>query len=195
MGVQSARALLLVASQHCLATRVLLLSHIPTTISFGYVTFDVLAYTAAMIRDGKQHAWLSLPVDTLPAWAALNSVSFHGIKIGPLPGKEEHGCTVIAKRHLKGGEEPPLMTIPRELILSLERVHEHAKSDSDFRSVLDSLDGFGRVGAPSFHFTFPSLLFPRPLYTGTPESSGCCFAITSLSSTSQMLKLQQLCPV
>ncbi|THX65862.1 SET domain-containing protein [Aureobasidium pullulans] len=97
-----------------------------------------------MIRDGKQHAWLSLPVDTLPAWAALNSVSFDGIKIGPLPGKEEHGCTVIAKRHLKGGEEPPLMTIPRELILSLERVHEHAKSDSDFRSVLDSLDGFGR---------------------------------------------------
>lgn len=99
-----------------------------------------------MIREGKLQGWLSLPVDTLPVWAAFNAVSFHGIEIGPLPGKEDRGSTVIAQRFLKGGNEPPLMTIPRDLILSLERVQEHAKSDSDFRSVLDGLDEFGRVG-------------------------------------------------
>lgn len=104
------------------------------------------AYPAAMIREGKQQGWLSLPVDTLPVWATFNAVSFNGVGIGPLPGKEDRGSTVIAKRSLKGGDESPLMTIPRELILSLERVHEHAKSDSDFRSVLDGLDEFGRVG-------------------------------------------------
>lgn len=99
-----------------------------------------------MIRDGKQRGWLSLPVDTLPVWAAFNSVSFDGVNIGPLPGKEDRGSTVIAKRSLKGHDEPPLMTIPRDLILSLDRIQEHAKSDSDFRAVLDGLDEFGRVG-------------------------------------------------
>ncbi|KAH0171112.1 SET domain-containing protein, partial [Aureobasidium melanogenum] len=98
-----------------------------------------------MIRDGKLQGWLSLPVDTLPVWATLNNVSFDGISIGPLPGKEDRGSTVIAKRLLKGGHEPPLMTIPRDLILSLERIHQHAKSDSDFRAVLDGLDEFGRT--------------------------------------------------
>ncbi|KAI5206068.1 SET domain-containing protein [Aureobasidium subglaciale] len=98
-----------------------------------------------MITEGKQRGWLSLPVETLPVWAAFNAVTFDGVKIGPLPGKEDRGSTVIAKRFLKGGEEPPLMTIPRDLILSLERIHEHAKSDSDFHAVLDGLDDFGRT--------------------------------------------------
>ncbi|KAI4772218.1 SET domain-containing protein, partial [Aureobasidium sp. EXF-8845] len=98
-----------------------------------------------MIRDGKQQGWLSLPVDTLPVWAAFNSVSFDGVSIGPLPGKEDRGSTVIAKRSLRGGHESPIMTIPRDLILSLDRVQEHAKSDSDFRAVLDGLDEFGRT--------------------------------------------------
>jgi hypothetical protein len=114
------------------------------------------AYAAAMIRDGKQQGWLFLPVDTLPVWAAFNSVSFDGVNIGPLPGKEDRGSTVIAKRSLKGHDEPPLMTIPRDLILSLDRIQEHAKSDSDFRAVLEGLDEFGRVG-----LTFlPSSLSP-----------------------------------
>jgi hypothetical protein len=103
-----------------------------------------------MIRDGKQQGWLSLPVDTLSVWAAFNSVAFDGVNIGPLPGKEDRGSTVIAKRSLRGGHEPPLMTIPRDLILSLERIHAHAKSDSDFRAVLDGLGEFGRVGVFAF---------------------------------------------
>lgn len=110
-----------------------------------------------MIRDGKQQGWLSLPVETLPVWAALNSVAFDGVNIGPLPGKEDRGSTVIAKRSLHGGHEAPLMTIPRDLILSLDRIREHAKSDSDFRAVLDGLDEFGRVGASSFGFPFISV--------------------------------------
>lgn len=112
-----------------------------------------------MIREGKEQGWLSLPVDTLPVWAAFNAVSFNGIEIGPLPGKEDRGSTVIAKRMLKGSHESPLMTIPKDLILSLDRVHEHAKSDSDFRAVLDGLDEFGRVGDICFPLQCNFLLF------------------------------------
>jgi hypothetical protein len=110
-----------------------------------------------MIRDGKEQGWLSLPVDTLPVWAAFNNVEFNAVHIAPLPGKEDRGSTVIASRPLKGRHEQPLVTVPRDLILSLERVHEHAKSDSDFRPILEGLGDFGRVGEPSllaFHF-FP----------------------------------------
>lgn len=114
-----------------------------------------------MIRDGKLQGWLSLPVDTLPVWAAFNAVTFDGVNIGPLPGKEDRGSTVIAKRPLKGGHELPLMTIPKDLILSLDRIYEHAKSDSDFRAVLDGLDEFGRVG------DFATLSFLPPAQSPT----------------------------
>lgn len=98
-----------------------------------------------MIIEGKTDGWLRLPVDTLPAWAAFNNVLFNGIKIGPIPGFEDRGSTVVAKRHLNGGDELPLMTIPKDLILSLERVQEHAKTDGDFRAVLEGQSEFGRV--------------------------------------------------
>jgi hypothetical protein len=144
-----------------------------------------LAYSAVMIRDGKQQGWLSLPVDTLPVWAAFNSVAFDGVNIGPLPGKEDRGSTVIAKRSLKGGHEPPLMTIPRDLILSLDRIHEHAKSDSDFRAVLDGLDEFGRVGVVVFLFFFHLTRYPvlRRIYIlHTSCSTTTCLLTNSIRS-------------
>lgn len=99
-----------------------------------------------MIVEGKTDGWLTLPIETLPAWALFNNVQFHGIKIAPLPGHEDRGSTVLAQRQLHLGQTHPLMTVPRDLILSLERVQEHAKADADFRTILEALGDFGRVG-------------------------------------------------
>lgn len=122
-----------------------------------------------MIVQGKTDGWLSLPIDTLPIWAAFNNVQFNAIKIGPIPGLEHRGSTVVAKRQLQGGHEDPLMTIPRDLILSLERIQEHAKADSDFRAVLEGLGDFGRVGfhyiahcRPFFIYKYTTSLYVRP---------------------------------
>lgn len=111
-----------------------------------------------MIIEGKTDGWLSSPIDTVPAWAAFNSVLFNAIKIGPIPGLEDRGSTIIAKRRLEGGNEDPLMTIPRDLILSLERIQEHAKVDADLRAILERLGEFGRVGLVLLakHYTFCS---------------------------------------
>jgi len=99
-----------------------------------------------MIREGKEAGWLQLPVNTLHSWAVLNNATFDGVTFGPLPGFEDHGSTVIAKRRLTGDDTTsPLMIVPRDLVLSKERVHEHAKYDRDFREVLDALGDFGRV--------------------------------------------------
>ena len=98
-----------------------------------------------MIRRGRADGWLKEPVQGLPTWATFHGVKFNGIKVGPLPGYEERGSTVIAERNLTGETEQPLMTIPKELILSRENIDILAKSDQHLREVLQALGDFGRT--------------------------------------------------
>ncbi|KAF2238054.1 SET domain-containing protein [Viridothelium virens] len=102
-----------------------------------------------MIRRGRKEGWLKLPTSALPAWSAMNNITYNGVKIGHLPGYEDRGSTVIAARYLNGGEEAPLIHVSRDMVLSLELVHDHAKSDQDFREVIAALGEFGRVGETS----------------------------------------------
>ncbi|KAK5124623.1 hypothetical protein LTR85_001336 [Meristemomyces frigidus] len=99
-----------------------------------------------MIRDGKAAGWLQLPAEALMPWATLNDVAFHSVAPGTAAGR---GGALLANEDLHGpadhGAMAALMTVPRELILSLERVLEHAKVDKDFGEVLDGLSKFGRT--------------------------------------------------
>lgn len=96
-----------------------------------------------MIRRGREQGWLVNDVKTLRTWAQINGASLDGISFGVT---ENHGTGVLADRDLKGGVEGPLMVVPRDLILSRERVELQAKSDRWLREVLDALGEFGRVG-------------------------------------------------
>lgn len=127
-----------------------------------------------MIREGKTEGWLSLPITTLKPWASLNNVVFNGVRVGPQNGHEDRGSTVVAQQSLNDGEAVPLMTVPRDLILSLERVQEHAKTDKDFRDVLEALGEFGRVGdaAVLSRHGFPSACSTCSFkYTLTPHGN------------------------
>ncbi|KAI9709295.1 MAG: hypothetical protein M1820_003415 [Bogoriella megaspora] len=99
-----------------------------------------------MIRRGRSEGWLTLPTSALPAWSTLNNIEYDGVKVKHLPGFEDRGSALVAQRSLVGGEEQPLITVPRDMVLSLELVNEHAKSDEDLRNVLACLGEFGRVG-------------------------------------------------
>jgi hypothetical protein len=96
-----------------------------------------------MIRRGREQGWLVNNVNSLRAWAQINGVSFDGITFDIV---ENRGTGLLADRDLKGGVEGPLMVVPRDLILSRERVEIQAKSDRWLREVLDALGEFGRVG-------------------------------------------------
>ncbi len=98
-----------------------------------------------MIRRGKIEGWLQIPSEALLPWAMLNEVSFDRTVPGLIEGK---GAALLAKEDLNADDDEPreLLTVPRDLILSLERVREHAKVDRDFREVLEALGDFGRVG-------------------------------------------------
>jgi hypothetical protein len=98
-----------------------------------------------MIRSGRANGWLTQPIGALPTWATFHGVSFNGIKIGPLPGFEERGSTVIADRELEGGKVEPLLVVPKELIISQQNIELLAKSDRHLREVLEATGDFGRV--------------------------------------------------
>ena len=99
-----------------------------------------------MIRRGKTEGWLQLPSEVLLPWATLNNVCFNRTVPGVFAGR---GGALVAKEDLDAEKDASnvLLTVPKDLILSLERIQEHAKVDQGFRKVLESLGEFGRVGA------------------------------------------------
>jgi hypothetical protein len=98
-----------------------------------------------MIRRGRAEGWLKQPIDGLPTWAAFHGVAFNKVKIGPLPGYEERGSTVIADQALEGSNAEPLLVVPKELIISRQNIDLLAKSDHHLRHLLEALGDFGRV--------------------------------------------------
>jgi hypothetical protein len=98
-----------------------------------------------MIRRGRTEGWLKQPIDVLPTWASFHGVKFNCVKIGPLPGYEERGSTVIADQKLVGGNVEPLLIVPKELIISRRNIDLLTKSDHHLREILEALGHFGRV--------------------------------------------------
>ncbi len=103
-----------------------------------------------MIRRGKTQGWLQLPQDAFLSWASLNEVTFDQTIPGSVP---DRGGALLAKNDLNSNKDMSnvLLTVPQDLILSLERVEKHAKVDKDFRELIESLGDFGRVGLVSLH--------------------------------------------
>lgn len=108
--------------------------------------------TLDMIKRGRKEGWLKQPVETLPTWAEFNGAKSNGIRIGPMPGLEQRGSTVIATRNLSGGKEDPLIVVPKDLIISKANVELYAKSDQHLKQVLEAAGDFGRVSRSQSHY-------------------------------------------
>lgn len=84
----------------------------------------------------------TLSIDSVAAWARLNSVDLNRVQITSLPGNRGSGLIATSE---SGDIDNPLITIPRELILSQENVWIYAKSDRHLRQVLEAVGGYARV--------------------------------------------------
>lgn len=82
----------------------------------------------------------TLSIQSLPAWAHLNDVSFHNIKV---INTEDKGYGVVSDEDLKATSEAndtsALITVPHGLVLNAAAVEEYAKEDKGFRLLLDAI--------------------------------------------------------
>lgn len=94
-----------------------------------------------MIRRGKREGWLRSPKENLSTWATLNDCQFNAVNIDEVLYKD---LAVKATRAVRP-DDPPLIIVPKDLVLSQETVQLHAKADRHLREVLDALSSFGQV--------------------------------------------------
>ena len=87
----------------------------------------------------------TLSLDALSAWAQVNHVEFNGISVRAIPCRGT-GLAVTASV----AEKAPLMLVPKDLILSMERVWIQAKADRHLREVLEAMGDYARVKHPAF---------------------------------------------
>jgi hypothetical protein len=90
-----------------------------------------------------------LPIEALTPWAKLNGISLEGIAFRKLQGADgtDKGSAIVATVEKNDGEDEAdtLLTVPSDLALTSEFVHNHAKIDRHLREVLDAVGDFGRV--------------------------------------------------
>ena len=84
----------------------------------------------------------TLPPDSSLAWGRLNNVELNGVKISHL--ERRRGSGVVATLELSE-DNAVLMTIPQELLLSLDNVWVYAKADRHLREVLEAVGDYARV--------------------------------------------------
>ena len=97
----------------------------------------------------------TLPIDTLPMWAKVNQVEFRGVSVQAIPSKG-HGLAVSAQAD---EENALLMTVPKDLILTLENVWVLARADKQLHQVLEAMGDYARVNCPAC-FSHVSPLLP-----------------------------------
>ncbi|KAM7187567.1 hypothetical protein V8F20_010934, partial [Naviculisporaceae sp. PSN 640] len=83
-----------------------------------------------------------LPIETLPAWALLNGISFTNTKVQEITGK---GFGLVCENyhtvdHDSGAESSStILTVPHDVVLNVAAVEEYAKEDKNFRQLLDAV--------------------------------------------------------
>lgn len=97
----------------------------------------------------------TLPIDQLGAWIRLNNVKFNGVKITALQGNRGSGLVTTAERST---DNPLLMTVPNDLVLSFETVWVYAKSDKHLRQVLEATGDYSKVPDPKALMKDPETL-------------------------------------
>lgn len=85
----------------------------------------------------------TLPVEALPGWARLNGLEFLNCKLD-LVGDKGIGLVATHELSLAAGDaglndDKPLLKVPRDMALSAETIEDFAKTDQNFRQLLDAV--------------------------------------------------------
>lgn len=104
-----------------------------------------------MIRRGKADGWLRLPLTTLvgndggsahPTFASTFGIDASHVKCATVPSK---GAALVANSEIDNCHQTPVLTVPRDVILSRENAILLSKTDIHLRQVLDAASKAGLV--------------------------------------------------
>ena len=92
---------------------------------------------------------LCLPIEHFEAWANLNGVKFNNTRVERIrtPDGQHKGAGVFATADFDANpdHEAILLSVPQDLVLTKELVHDYAKSDGHLHEVLEVAGEFGWV--------------------------------------------------
>lgn len=107
-----------------------------------------------------------LAIEQFQAWAKFNGVEFNNARIEriPTPDGQHKGAGVFITEDFETIHDHEsasiLLSVPHDLVLSKDLVHDYAKSDVHLRGVLEAVGKFGQVGEMyALSRAFPLLLY------------------------------------
>jgi hypothetical protein len=97
-----------------------------------------------LVQQGKAEGWLQADTATIRSWLRHSGVKFGAIEPKIIDGR---GTALVASEDLQAFSpaSQEILTIPKEMVLSIETVHSHALLDQDLKQVVESLGDWGRV--------------------------------------------------
>ncbi|KAK1146523.1 hypothetical protein N8T08_002953 [Aspergillus melleus] len=126
-----------------------------------------------------------LPLDTLPSWVRLNGITTDGVafrKLAPTTdddGADKGTAIVATEERMNASEEGGgvtgdiLLSVPSDMVLSLQMVETHAKTDRYLREVLDAVGEFGRTARGAILiFLIMQITHSSPDFTAEPHKIG-----------------------
>jgi hypothetical protein len=91
-----------------------------------------------------------LAVEYFEAWAKFNGVEFKNTRVERIttPEGQHKGAGVFVTEDFETSHDPEaiLLSVPHDLVLCKDLVHDYAKSDVHLHEVLEAVGEFGRVG-------------------------------------------------
>lgn len=84
--------------------------------------------------------WEPLSINSFPAWALLQDVTFNNVALSEVAGKGI-GTTTSVDVETNTDTAPAIkfLEIPHDLVLSSEAVDEYAKVDQNFKALLEKM--------------------------------------------------------
>ncbi|KAJ5904466.1 hypothetical protein N7504_006849 [Penicillium tannophilum] len=134
-----------------------------------------------------------LPLGALLAWLRLNGIVTNGVavqRVGSAESETDKGNAILATAdnfYKDPDDQQTLLQIPRDLVLSLESVHDYSKSDRDLREVLEAVGDFGRTARGAImifllvQITHNSSQKPRRIGVSSPWTEYIKFLPSSFS--------------
>lgn len=83
--------------------------------------------------------YASLPTSQLAAWATLNNVALHGVKVEHdivEHGNNKGGGIIATANHDEGDI---LLVVPQDIVVSKQQIADCARADARLRELLDAL--------------------------------------------------------